>query len=780
MTTRQRLRETSAPTWLAVWFVAILLTVILSLVWVLQGWSLGVEDENCDAVTGTLITVGQDVDDIIEAGTANQVYRLAVGTHSLNNELTINKSGITLRANGNGSNECVAATLNFAGNRIRIQDDGSNFVLSGLTLSDTGTPTGKLILLVNNHATKITSGVTVRNNVINFPTHPSELLLINGPFDGTVIANNEWTGNVAGGAPIGVGACCAPELGLGLTGRVPQNTEVSCNTFHVCGKDCVVWNQAEGFPGSGTITDNYFACDGAGTTACDENAIDIKSASGNIVIRRNRIIQTKMRQAGVLIHETPPPNVTFLIDHNYFYDCAQTVAGSSNNANDFEAVNNVTIQHNLFVDAGQAACPAGNRIYGPVFGPCVNCVMKNNTLVTRGVDIGTSEGNPTNLAIADNIFSAGAINDDVVGASYSCARNHTFNTTGTGFLASCTGATTGNPLFVSSSDFNVTNTALHGTGAGGVDIGALQRPVVASCEVGSVSTTTMTVNFTNPYEPIRVGTHANFVPKSGGTPKTLSSSSVQGTNQIRLVVTSAWSGGNDIDLELVQGAACNSQDIGGPTISLDGCSSATAADVQCTNNIGAGAPTYTFHHWRLYPANCTLAQTEFCKPMRAEDTAGTGGTPVFKPAPDAAFQLVTATGVSVAAAPSQGYNLRCKKNTGAFFDVTAVFNGNAVRIGENVSTLNGNGFDSVMSLNGRLAVTPDAGYYVAAPAAAYPAVAVPSGSQVEHAFSLALNPAVLVPTDTITCEPKTASGTTMTVSTAMTLTIGAYKQSFRY
>lgn len=203
------------------------------------------------------------------------------------------------------------------------------------------------------------------------------------------------------------------------------------------------------------------------------------------------------------------------------------------------------------------------------------------------------------------------------------------------------------------------------------DIGAYETFVFSVCEVTAGATSTINVTFTNnSFPPLLPATSVTtFTARRNAANNALTGAANRsGDNIITLPVTTAYGGGDAIDVSWASGNLTDSADIGGTFQPLVN----TLTNQSCTNSVGGASYTLT------------QAAYEFRAAAGAEDTplvlphgfASTGAAENFATYPvmkGGKHRLRFALTCAVAACPDAGYYLRYSLNGGSYTVVPDAF-----------------------------------------------------------------------------------------------------------
>jgi hypothetical protein len=243
-------------------------------------------------------------------------------------------------------------------------------------------------------------------------------------------------------------------------------------------------------------------------------------------------------------------------------------------------------------------------------GPSLDCygdatVVKNNIAVDSAV--ANYRDLETNTIASNNIFSGSGANHfaNAANGDFSLIATSTARNAGTSSIAS----------------------GVTACGNGTPDIGAHEEITVTSAEVGLIDSTTVDIAIANPCTsdvlPATGITGLTIQEDTGGgfSNKTISSvTSPAGSNRVRAVVTSAFTGGSSARFSYSPGNITDARKIGGTNNQrLNAVSNFTI-----TNNVGGGGgggATFTVVNARAYDHDCA----EVCARVLSSNVTGTGG-----------------------------------------------------------------------------------------------------------------------------------------------------------
>ena len=434
---------------------------------------------------------------------------------------------------------------------------------------------------------------------------------------------------------------------------------------------------------------------------------------------------------------------------------------------------NSVVRHNIvtgstiglkFMEQPPATQGTGNTVHHNTFSGngtaiCIEATQSGLATVYENLFVGSTRGNITYHSNSQNavtfnrnifptgggsLFSHQTRSDGNVFCS-----SDTANETYTNFLASVPddgNNSQGSPSFFSGSwssetspgNFNlVAGSAGLNAGVSGVDIGAHQQPEITACVVENATPNRLDETVNNPGSTLTVLSQSILDPTVNAGARSATGNAVVGNSIVQITFDgSAVTAGQDVDLPAGQAGIANDKCIGTSGTSLI-CSQNPAVTLQCTNNVGAGAPTTVrtqtnaaCHQWGPGATISPLTnRLNWAAPQNSGCKVALGQEPKIL----LVFQVKVTTANEASAT---GKRLQCRDDGGSWYVVGDTFNSHYVAL------VNTPQFTNLDAQTESLLSSPGGTFLNGtrfSSASSFPPVAIPQDRFTEYVFSTRFN-----------------------------------------
>jgi hypothetical protein len=187
------------------------------------------------------------------------------------------------------------------------------------------------------------------------------------------------------------------------------------------------------------------------------------------------------------------------------------------------------------------------------------------------------------------------------------------------------------------------------------DRGALESPVRVSGEIGLVNDTTVVETYCVVQQPLTAAVLGNYSARVDTVARTINSLNIVGSTQVHLVLASAVTGGQAVDVTCTYGCVSDGSNLGNQSIRAR---ILAYTQQSVTNNVGGGAPVYTQAHFRLGRLHVAAASPQWLTDQDLSRSWYMGG------------RVRVNACVSSAAAPAQAYRFFANQDGGAYQELT--------------------------------------------------------------------------------------------------------------